>query len=102
MAISSRSVPASEAACYGLVNELVTGDMRGALSRQLKRLLCSSPAAVAEMKRSVQRLDGGQLQRDIADALKQLDLWLDQENAIEGVRTFADGFSPSWFEKYRD
>ena len=102
MAISSRRVSAAEAARFGLVDELVAGDMRDALSRQIKRLFCSSPAALAETKRSLQRLDGGGLQRDLDSALEHLDAWADLEIAIEGVRSFADGFSPSWFEKYTE
>jgi enoyl-CoA hydratase/carnithine racemase len=102
LAISTRALPAAEAARFGLVDELVGGEMRHALNTQLKRLFRTSPMAVAEMKRRLQQLDGGRLQREIDGSLEQLDAWLDQRHAIDGVRTFADGFSPSWFEKYTE
>jgi enoyl-CoA hydratase/carnithine racemase len=100
MTLSSRSLNAVEAQTFGLVDEVACGGMEQALNSQLRRLFCSSPKALAEIKRYFERLTSGELQRQTDIACDQLESWLSQTEVISGVRAFAEGFAPPWFAKY--
>jgi len=99
MALSSRSIGAEEAMSFGLVDEVTTGGMEEALSRQLRRLFCSSPQAIATVKRYIGQLHGPEFDKAMTLAVGQLISWLEQPDAVAGVRAFAEGFTPPWFEK---
>jgi methylglutaconyl-CoA hydratase/polyketide biosynthesis enoyl-CoA hydratase PksH len=100
LTLSSRSLTALEAREFGLVDEVACGGMEAALGGQLRRLFCSSPRALAEIKRYFERLNGDELGRQTQIACDQLESWLIQPDVISGVRDFAEGFSPPWFAKY--
>jgi enoyl-CoA hydratase/carnithine racemase len=101
LTLSSRPLDANEAKTFGLVDEVVSGDMDDVLNMQLRRLFCSSPAALSEAKGYFNRLHGDDLQREIRIALDQFESWVAQPQVREGVRTFAEGFAPPWFQKYK-
>ena len=84
---------------FGLVDEVTTGGMEEALSRQLRRLFCSSPQAIATVKRYIGQLHGPEFDKAMTLAVGQLISWLEQPDAVAGVRAFAEGFTPPWFEK---
>lgn len=101
MTLSTSGVRAKEARVFGLVDEVVAADdMETAVNRQLKRLLRASPHALAESKRYFARLESADLEQQSALALTQLDSWLEQAEVAEGIRAFAEGFAPAWFQKY--
>jgi enoyl-CoA hydratase/carnithine racemase len=102
LALSSRTLSAMEAKTSGLVDELAEGGIHDVLRNQLQRLFRSSPAGLLEVKRYFDRLRGDQLRRDIQTALEQFDAWVEQPGVIESVRTFAEGFTPPWFQKYKE
>ena len=98
MALSSRSIGAHEALSFGLVDEVATGGMEEAMNRQLRRLFCSSPQAIATVKRYIEQLHGPEFDKSMELAVGQLISWLDQPEAVAGIRAFADGFAPPWFQ----
>lgn len=101
MTLSTRGISALEAKEFGLVDEVAIDGMSNTLNRQLKRLFRSSPRAIAESKKLFVKLDSGELHQQMELDLNHLLSWLEQPEVLEGVRTFAEGFSPPWFQKYR-
>ena len=101
MALSSRGIKAPEANLFGLVDEVVTERMSLTLNRQLKRLFRSNPLALAESKHYFDKLENKQLRQQTELAKKQLISWLSQPDVIAGLQTFAEGYSPPWFQRYR-
>jgi enoyl-CoA hydratase/carnithine racemase len=100
LALSTRNIGAPEAKSFGLVDEVVSGEMEPVLKAQLRRLFRSSPQALAEIKRYFEHLHGQELNRQLQIAYDQFQSWVEQPGVIAGVRTFAEGFAPPWFEKY--
>jgi enoyl-CoA hydratase/carnithine racemase len=101
MTLSSRGIPAKEAHIFGLVDEVTTDGMTQTLNRQLQRLFRSSPQALAESKQYFHQLDSGYLHQQTEIAQNQIISWLEKPEITEGIRTFTEGFSPPWFEKYK-
>lgn len=104
LTLSSRSLDASEAKAFGLVDEVADaneGALAHLLERQLQRLFRSSPAALAESKRYFQELEQGQLAQQTQLARRHLDTWLAQPAVATGLQSFVEGFSPEWWAKYR-
>ncbi len=101
LTLSSRGIAAKEAQIFGLVDEVATEGMSQTLNRQLQRLFCSSPHAIAQSKQYFEQLHSQDLDRQTEIALNQLMSWLKQPEVIEGIQTFTEGFSPPWFQKYR-
>jgi methylglutaconyl-CoA hydratase/polyketide biosynthesis enoyl-CoA hydratase PksH len=102
LALSSRVLNAAEAQAFGLVDQITTGTMRDAVHNQLQRLFRSAPGGLTEYKHYVARLQGEELQREIRMAIEQFDSWVVQPDVLAGVRTFAEGFAPPWFQKYKE
>jgi methylglutaconyl-CoA hydratase/polyketide biosynthesis enoyl-CoA hydratase PksH len=100
MAMSSRGICGSEAKEYGLVDELAEEGVEAARHRQLKRILRSSPGALAESKRYFEQLTGRDRAWQMDAAAEQLTAWLSRPDVVEGVRAFAEGDAPPWFQKY--
>jgi methylglutaconyl-CoA hydratase/polyketide biosynthesis enoyl-CoA hydratase PksH len=101
MTLSTRGIPASEAQVFGLVDEVARDEIAHTLNKQLQRLFRASPHALAESKRYCERLQAEELNQQLEIALDQLSSWLDQPDVVGGIRAFAEGFSPPWFQKYR-
>lgn len=99
LALSSRRVRGAEARELGLIDELVEGSMARALERQIRRLLRSSPRALAASKRYFDQMAGNDLGRRAFEAQVRLRAWLDEPGVLAGIRTFNDGFAPPWFQK---
>jgi enoyl-CoA hydratase/carnithine racemase len=102
MALSTRSITTSEAKEIGLVDEVVAvGEMTQQLNRQLKRLFRASPQAIAESKRYLDKLDSKEFPLQKKFAIHQLMSWLEHPEVVAGIQTFAQGFTPPWFQKYK-
>jgi methylglutaconyl-CoA hydratase/polyketide biosynthesis enoyl-CoA hydratase PksH len=99
LAMSSRAIGAEEARIYGLVDE-VAENVDDAVSAQLKRIFRSAPHAVAETKKYFEVLADGEWLRQEKTSADQLNAWLSRDAVMTGVRAFAEGFAPPWFEKY--
>jgi enoyl-CoA hydratase/carnithine racemase len=101
MAVSSRSLTAAEAHGWGLIDEVAHPSMQEALDRQLGRLLRSSPEALAGAKTYLGSVSEAERVKQTDAALAALVAWLQRPGATDGIRAFANGFSPAWFEKYK-
>jgi methylglutaconyl-CoA hydratase/polyketide biosynthesis enoyl-CoA hydratase PksH len=101
MALSSRGIKAPEAKTFGLVDEVVSESMNVTLNRQLKRLFRSNPLALAESKQYFDKLANQRLRQQTEVAKRQLISWLSQPQVIAGIQTFAEGYSPPWFQRYK-
>jgi enoyl-CoA hydratase/carnithine racemase len=100
LALSSRGVRGVEARELGLVDELAEDGVERALTRQLKRLFRSSPRALAESKRYLESLTASHLAESGGLALERLIAWLSDPEVVAGLRVFAEGGAPPWFESY--
>ncbi|TBR56980.1 hypothetical protein B4U84_26470 [Westiellopsis prolifica IICB1] len=102
MALSTCSITTSEAKEIGLVDEVVAvGEMTQQLNQQLKRLFRASPQAIAETKRYLEKLEFKKFPLQKKFAIHQLISWLEQPEVVAGIQTFAQGFTPPWFQKYK-
>lgn len=101
MTLSTRGIAAAEAHTWGLVDELVTGDVGPALRGQLQRIFRCAPAALAETKRYYDRLSAADLDQQIEIGLDQFTGWFSQPEVVDGVTSFSEGFAPPWFARYR-
>jgi len=99
LTLSSRSLDAQEAKALGLVDEVAASGLQAVLEKQIRRILRSSPLALAQSKRYFELLDPQDLNCNTAVALAQLEFWVKQPEVLDGLRAFAEGFSPSWFVK---
>jgi len=102
LVLSSRRIPAAEALRLGLVDEVVSnGDAEHRLREIFRRLLCSSPRALAAAKEFTAELigktpeQGGELARG-----RLLQLMRDP-STLAGVRAFQEGELPGWFARFR-
>jgi enoyl-CoA hydratase/carnithine racemase len=101
MAVSSQGINATQAQTFGLVDIVADGQLADARDRQLDRLLRSSPEAIEETKHYLDGLCTQELDRQSDFARAHLRLWLGRPGVRDGIRAFAEGFSPPWFQKYR-
>lgn len=101
LALSTRHLTAEEALHRGLVDEVCDSDNRTALDRQLDRLHHCSPPALGKIKRVAHRAGNAALRMQVDTALGELEEWIEQPDLREELGNFANGFSPSWFRKYR-
>ncbi len=102
LVMSSKKIAAEEAVRLNIVDELVHQDgMEARVRELLKRLLRSSPRALADAKAFTTELldapprEGGALARQ-----KLLEMLRDQ-SVLGGIRAFQEGSVPSWFARFR-
>jgi methylglutaconyl-CoA hydratase/polyketide biosynthesis enoyl-CoA hydratase PksH len=93
-AVSSRRIGAEEARALGLVDE-VAADVEAGLDRLLRRLLRSSPEAIAATKVLLGRLDAPRLERDLAAARAGLAARLATPGVVAAIRRFAGAEQPA-------
>lgn len=104
LTLSARSVGAREAQRLGLVDEVGEEGEEGlerAVKGQLERLFRASPAAIRESKQYFDRLHDEVMREQTDLAIRSLLSWLGRADVAEGIRQFAEGFSPPWFQKYK-
>jgi len=98
LALSSRGVHAAEAQRIGLVDEVAVDGLDRAVRTQLRRLLRSSPRALAECKRRLQDPPLEELRAQAAAAVVHQLAWLKETEGRRGVEAFARGERPPWFQ----
>lgn len=97
LTLSSRRVDAAEANRIGLVDEIADSGLDATVEPLVRRLLRSSPDALAASKAYVENTLAGDLDQQVDAALEQVTTWLERPEVIEGIRCFAEGLSPPWF-----
>ena len=98
LALSTRSFRAVSALSFGLIDEVVEGSMEDAERVHLKRLRRSAPDALAECKRYIDAMNGEDLNRQCDAALERFSSWMRRPEVRDGLRRFAEGHCPPWFE----
>ncbi|MCG8569778.1 MAG: enoyl-CoA hydratase/isomerase family protein [Spirochaetes bacterium] len=101
LVLSSKTIAADHAYQMGMVDELVPDDkINRVLKDYLKRLLYSSPAALALTKEYSNRLTANEIEKKIDIAQKQLTDLLNNPENINTIRNFLEGEKPKWAVKY--
>ena len=102
LVLSSRRITAHEALHLDLVDEVVpTGDAERRVREVFKRLLCSSPRALAAAKEFTAELIGMTPLQGSARARQRLVEMMHDPQTAAGVNAFQDGHTPSWFSRFR-
>ncbi len=102
MVLSSRTFTADESMGMGLVDEVVEdAALERALTGYLKRLLASSPAALAAVKSYTDAVHGQPLDQAMTAARDQLYELLCRAGTVDAIRDFFEGEGMPWSVKYR-
>jgi enoyl-CoA hydratase/carnithine racemase len=102
LVISSRRISASEALRLNLVDELVSeGTAEHRVRDIFKRLLCSSPRALAATKEFTAELIGKTPEEGAALARRRLLEMMHDPLTMQGVKAFQEGHAPAWFSRFR-
>ena len=102
LVLSSRRISAREALHLDLVDEVVPlRDAEGKVREILKRLLCSSPHALAAAKEFTAEVVLSTPREASARARQVLIELIHDPRTLDGVRAFQEGHTPSWFSRFR-
>ena len=102
LVMSSRKIAAAEALRVNLVDEVASGrDIEGRLKEIFKRLLCSSPHALAAAKEFTAELLGTTPEEGSALARRRLLQMMREPSTLDGVRAFQEGHMPAWFTRFK-
>ena len=102
LVMSSRRLSASEALRVNLVDEVVpASDAEGRLREILKRLMCSSPRALAAAKEFTAELFGTTPEEGGILARRKLLEMMRDPATLEGVKAFQEGHMPPWFSRFK-
>ena len=97
--LTGERLTAQKAMRFGLVNEVVEpGDLDGAVSSFVEKLLTSGPNAIAickELLRKVPVMSFDEAKRMTAEAIANLRV---SDEGQEGMKAFLEKRKPSWFE----
>lgn len=102
LVLSSKKLTAEEALQFGIVDDLADDDaLERKLSEHLKRVLYSSPQALALTKSYSDVIARQQIEEAVETAGDQLTALLNDEKNIDAIRSFLEGDKMSWMVRYR-
>ncbi len=102
LVLRSQRISAAEALRLNLADEMVPADEAENRLREIfKRLLCSSPRALAAAKQFTAELIGKTPDQGSELARGRLLELMRDSSTIDGVRAFQDGEIPGWFARFR-
>ena len=102
LVMSSRRISAPEALRLNLVDELVPrGEAEHRVRDIFKRLLCSSPRALAAVKEFTEELIGMTPEEGSVLARRRLLEMMHDPPTLDGVQAFQEGHVPAWFSRFR-
>ncbi len=102
LVVSSRRITALEALRLNLVDEILTvkdGERR--IREIFKRLLCSSPRALAAAKEFTAELIGRTPEEGSVLARGRLLELMHDASTLDGITAFQQGHMPAWFARFR-
>lgn len=100
--LTSKAINSEEAKDLNIVDEVYSSErMATELKNLMKRLLRSSPSALAEVKQFTRELIGKDLELVRSMGRKKLMELIAKGDALEAIQSFQEGSAPEWFEKYR-
>lgn len=97
LALTTKTLSAAEACQWGLADALSGDDLEAEVARQVRRLLCASPAAVAAFKTYLLASTADDFERRKCLALGEAERWLSTPHVVQSLREFSEGLTPSWF-----
>jgi len=97
LALATKTLSPAEASQMGLVDGLAGDGLDLEVARQVRRLLCASPAAVAAFKAYLAASESEEFERRKRLALSEAERWLASPHVVESLRDFSEGLTPSWF-----
>jgi len=100
LALSGETLTATTALQLGLVDEIAE-DLALALAARLKRLLRSSPAAIARLRAFSAEIAGLPLAEALAAGVARTSADTSDPEVVAAVTSFAAGVTPPWFARYR-
>lgn len=101
--LTSKLFTAHEAYQFGIVDEIVENDkLEKNLKRCIKRLLFSSPEALALTKHYSDKLKENNIDRYIEYAQEELTKLLNKKNVINAIKSFLEGKKPGWAITYKN
>ena len=102
LVLSSKRLNSQEAFEIGIVDEIAENDkIEKLLKDYIKRLLYSSPLALALTKRYSDELTNCQIETQIDFAQKQLTELLNDDKNILAIKSFIEGEKPEWAVSYK-
>jgi len=102
LVMSSRRISAPEALRLNLVDEVVTrAEAEHRVRDIFKRLLCSSPRALAAVKEFTEELLGMTPDEGSVLARRRLMEMIHDPPTLDGVQAFQEGHVPAWFSRFR-
>ncbi len=102
MVLSSRKFTAEESFGLGVVDDIADDDkLEKKLKEYLKRLLSSSPDALALVKRYSDDINGQNIKDAAVVAQQTLTALLNQKKNIDAIKSFLEGDSLEWVVKYK-
>ena len=102
LVMSSRKISASEALHVNLADEVAPDrDIERRAREIFKRLLCSSPRALAAAKEFTAELAGTTPEEGSALAQRKLLQMMRDPATLDGVKAFQEGHMPAWFSRFR-
>lgn len=102
MVLSSQTFKAKDARRFGIVDDVTDDDrLEKTLTGYLKRILSSSPKALAITKSYSDTIVGKDLDEALAIAGEQLTALLNDDSNIAAIRGFMDGEKMPWMARYK-
>ena len=100
--LTSKAIKSDEAKELNIADEVFSSErMAAELKNLMKRLLRSSPSALAEAKRFTRELIGKDMESVMSMGRKKLIELITKGDALDAIQSFQEGSTPEWFEKYR-
>jgi enoyl-CoA hydratase/carnithine racemase len=101
LVLTSRRLSAIEAHGLGLVDEVFPEEgFEKSVRRLIKKLMRSSPSALAEAKDFTRRLQGKVLLEAMEMAGQEFMKLIESPDVTRGISAFNEGDLPDWFERY--
>jgi enoyl-CoA hydratase/carnithine racemase len=102
LVLSSRRITAPEALRLNLVDEILPGrDGERRIRDIFKRILCSSPRALAAAKEFTAELIGKTPEEGSVLARRRLLELMHDPSTLDGITAFQHGHAPAWFSRFR-
>ncbi|MBP7553323.1 MAG: enoyl-CoA hydratase/isomerase family protein [Spirochaetes bacterium] len=102
MVLSTKKFSAEDAFKFGIVDEITDDDrLNKSIKDIIKRLLYSSPAALALTKKYSDELTNNKISEAVDFAQNQLTELLNVEENVNNIKSFIEGEKPGWAISYK-
>jgi enoyl-CoA hydratase/carnithine racemase len=99
--LTSKTIHAADAQAIGIVDETAEErDLEKVLKGHVRRLLRSSPSALAELKRFTDEVSGGK-DETRALAVEKLMSLMQNDEVLAAIDAYKNGETPQWFARFK-